>query len=149
MGPRHRSYVFSQSWQATPRGIVTHPIFLCTCTKSSSSHERVCFVQVDWEFNAWGGLYSPCNQDRLVAAKILDMVCAGRYSAPFILEGGSIHVDGEGTVLTTEECLLNANRNPNMTREDIERELESYLGVQKVLLNICIPMRWRALVFSF
>jgi agmatine deiminase len=55
------------------------------------------------------------------------------FAAPFVLEGGSIHVDGEGTVLTTEECLLNPNRNPELSREQIERALLDYLGAEKVV----------------
>ena len=67
---------------------------------------------VDWHFNAWGGIYSPWDRDERVAAAVLEIEGAERYRAPLVLEGGSIHVDGEGTVLTTEECLLNPNRNP-------------------------------------
>ena len=71
---------------------------------------------VDWHFNAWGGLegglYSPWDQDDRAARKVLEVERADRYRAPIVLEGGSIHTDGEGTVLTTEECLLNHNRNP-------------------------------------
>jgi agmatine deiminase len=92
---------------------------------------------VDWRFNAWGGLdkglYFPWDRDERAAAKVLEVERAGRYRAPLVLEGGSIHVDGEGTVLTTEECLLNANRNPSMTREQIEGALRDYLGVERVL----------------
>ena len=73
---------------------------------------------VDWHFNAWGGLqgglYSPWDRDERVAAKVLEVERADRYRAPLVLEGGSIHCDGEGTVLTTEECLLNPNRNPGL-----------------------------------
>src|SRR5437588_12170062 len=82
---------------------------------------------VDWRFNAWGGLdgglYFPWDRDEQVARKVLEIEGADRYSAPIVLEGGSIHVDGEGTVLTTEECLLNRNRNPGLSREEIERTL--------------------------
>lgn len=92
---------------------------------------------VDWRFNAWGGrdggLYFPWRNDDEVARKVLEIERAGRYRAPLILEGGSIHVDGEGTVLTTEECLLNENRNPELTREQIEQHLHEYLGAEKVL----------------
>ena len=92
---------------------------------------------VDWRFNAWGGreggLYFPWDRDERVAAKVLEVEEAGRYRAPLVLEGGSIHVDGEGTVLTTEECLLNPNRNPRLSREQIERHLLDYLGAEKVL----------------
>jgi len=88
---------------------------------------------IDWGFNAWGGLYGPCDQDQLLAAKVLETERAPRYVAPLILEGGSIHVDGEGTLLTTEECLLNPNRNPELTREEIEQHLKDYLGITKII----------------
>lgn len=88
---------------------------------------------VDWHFNAWGGLYSPHDRDELIAAKILEAERAPRYRAPLVLEGGSIHVDGQGTVLTTEECLLNPNRNPGLSRGEIERHLKDYLGVETVV----------------
>ncbi|HUO74786.1 MAG TPA: agmatine deiminase [Solirubrobacteraceae bacterium] len=92
---------------------------------------------VDWRFNAWGGLdgglYFPWDADDAVARKVLEIERAGRYRAPIVLEGGSIHVDGEGTLLVTEECLLNANRNPDRTREEVEQILCAYLGVEKVI----------------
>ena len=92
---------------------------------------------MDWEFNAWGGLdgglYFPWADDDLVAAKVCELEDAARYRAPFVLEGGSVHVDGEGTCLTTEECLLNPNRNPSLSRADIESRLGAYLGVEKVI----------------
>src|SRR5690349_2322110 len=88
---------------------------------------------VDWRFNAWGGIYSPWDRDERVAAKVLEVEGVGRYRAPIVLEGGSIHVDGEGTVLSTEECLLNPNRNPELSKEQIERVLLDYLGAEKVL----------------
>lgn len=92
---------------------------------------------VDWVFNAWGGLqgglYFPWDQDDLVASKILEIERLDRYRAPFVLEGGAIHVDGQGTLLTTEECLLNPNRNPGMDRKDIEAALRDYLAVDTVI----------------
>ena len=92
---------------------------------------------VDWQFNAWGGLeggiYFPWAQDSLVAGKVLEIEGAGRYRAPLVMEGGSFHVDGEGTLITTEECLLNTNRNPKMTREQIETCLQAYLNIKKVI----------------
>ncbi|MBC7262295.1 MAG: agmatine deiminase [Chloroflexi bacterium] len=92
---------------------------------------------VDWEFNAWGGLnggaYFPWDQDALVARKVLEIERMDRYQAHMVLEGGSIHVDGEGTLLTTEQCLLNPNRNPHMTKEEIEMHLQAYLGVEKII----------------
>jgi len=92
---------------------------------------------VDWRFNAWGGLegglYASWDRDDRVAAKVLEVEGSDRYRAPFVLEGGAIHVDGEGTVLTTEQCLLNPNRNPDLSREQVEQGLRDYLGVEKVV----------------
>jgi len=94
---------------------------------------------VDWRFNGWGGLkgglYFPWDQDDLVARKVLEIERCERYRAPIINEGGALHVDGEGTVLVTEECLLNENRNPELTREAIEAQLRDYLGVSEVIFN--------------
>ena len=92
---------------------------------------------VDWRFNAWGGteggLYFPWDRDDRVAAKVLEIEGDDRYRAPIVLEGGAIHVDGEGTVLATEECLLNPNRNPELSKEQIERVLLDHLGAEKVV----------------
>ncbi len=93
---------------------------------------------VDWQFNAWGGeydgLYAHWENDQEVAGIIADVLGDNIYDARhFVLEGGSFHTDGEGTLITTEECLLSPGRNPNMTREDIENELRSYLGVEKII----------------
>ena len=93
---------------------------------------------VDWTFNAWGGLvdglYFPWDQDDKIAMKMCELERVDRYRLDdFILEGGSIHVDGEGTVMVTEECLLSAGRNSNMSREEIEKVLCNYLNCEKVL----------------
>lgn len=88
---------------------------------------------VNWNFNAWGGKYAPWDLDDKVAGKILEHFNVEKFDAPFILEGGSIHVDGEGTLLTTEECLLNPNRNPDLTKEQIENYLKEYLNIEKVI----------------
>jgi agmatine deiminase len=92
---------------------------------------------VDWRFNAWGGrdggLYASWDRDQRAAQKVLEVEGAGRYRAPLVLEGGSIHVDGDGTVITTEECLLNPNRNPELTQAEIERALRDYLGADSVI----------------
>jgi agmatine deiminase len=88
---------------------------------------------VHWRFNAWGGLYRPCDLDQAVAARVLELEGRGRYRSPLVLEGGAIHVDGRGTALVTEECLLNPNRNPGMTRERMESALREYLGVSHVI----------------
>jgi agmatine deiminase len=92
---------------------------------------------VDWPFNAWGGhkggLYFPWDLDDQVAGKILGLERATRFRAPFVIEGGAIHVDGEGTVLVVEQCVLNENRNENITRQDMERMLKDYLGAKHVI----------------
>ncbi|MDR3053028.1 MAG: agmatine deiminase [Coriobacteriales bacterium] len=93
---------------------------------------------IDWEFNAWGGLvdglYFPWDKDDQVARKICEIERACSYrTTGFVLEGGSIHVDGEGTLYTTEECLLSEGRNPGLTREEIEETLRQYLAIEKVI----------------
>jgi len=88
---------------------------------------------VDWQFNAWGGLYTDFRLDEVVPQKVAELEGVDNYCAPLILEGGSIHVDGEGTLLTTEECLLNENRNPSLTRNQIENHLRDYTGAEKIL----------------
>lgn len=92
---------------------------------------------VDWRFNAWGGLngglYAPWDLDEGVAGKVLQAAGCDRYAAPLIMEGGAIHVDGQGTLITTEECLLNPNRNPDLSRAEIETYLRQYLGIKAVI----------------
>ena len=88
---------------------------------------------VDWDFNAWGGLYTDFSLDQQVAQKVAEIERIERYKAPFILEGGSIHVDGQGTLLTTKECLLNQNRNARLNQAQIEEYLRAYLGVEKII----------------
>jgi len=92
---------------------------------------------VDWVFNAWGGmkggLYFPWDLDDMVAQKVADLEGVDRYRAALVLEGGSIHVDGEGTLLTTEECLLNENRNPEFSKEEIEQHLMEYTSASKFI----------------
>lgn len=93
---------------------------------------------IDWYFNAWGGqydgLYFPWDKDNHVARKVCDLYEKNVYNARhFVLEGGSIHVDGEGTAMVTEACLLSKGRNPHMGKEEIEQNLKDYLGVTKVI----------------
>ncbi|HIF9358966.1 TPA: agmatine deiminase [Photobacterium damselae] len=92
---------------------------------------------IDWEFNAWGGLvdglYFPWDKDDEVAAKVCNILGDASYRAPIILEGGSIHVDGEGTLYTTEECLLHPSRNVTLSKEEIEQQLKAHLGIEKVI----------------
>jgi agmatine deiminase len=88
---------------------------------------------VDWRFNAWGGIYDPYRRDDLVAGRVLAVAAKQRYRAPLVNEGGAIHVDGQGTLLVTEECLLNRNRNPRLGRDDIAVQLHRYLGVDHII----------------
>lgn len=88
---------------------------------------------VQFGFNGWGGRFLPYDNDAKAPEILADRMKLRRYVAPIVLEGGAICVDGKGTLLTTESCLLNPNRNPNHSREDIESILQRYLGVRKVL----------------
>jgi agmatine deiminase len=93
---------------------------------------------VDWEFNAWGGefdgLYAHWEKDDAAAAQICQALGMDCYDAhPFVLEGGSIHSDGQGTVIVTEACLLSEGRNPKLSREEIEDKLKEYLGAEKII----------------
>jgi len=88
---------------------------------------------VNWGFNAWGGKYSPWDLDDAVAPQVIKHVGAIQFDAPLVMEGGSIHTDGEGTLLTTEECLLNTNRNPELSREQIFEVLKQYVNIDQVI----------------
>jgi agmatine deiminase len=88
---------------------------------------------VNWRFNAWGGKYSPWDLDDAVAPQILRHVGVRQFDAPLVMEGGSIHTDGEGTLLTTEECLLNPNRNPQLSREQIEAHLRNFVNAERII----------------
>ena len=88
---------------------------------------------VDWTYNAWGGKYPPWELDDQVPGAIARLLGVQAVSPGIVLEGGAIEVDGSGTVLTTEACLLNPNRNPHLDRARIEQYLCDYLGVRRVL----------------
>ncbi|MFJ2768813.1 agmatine/peptidylarginine deiminase [Streptomyces sp. NPDC087300] len=88
---------------------------------------------VDFRFNAWGRKHHPYDSDDRVSGLLLDRLGIDRIASDMILEGGSITVDGEGTLITTEQCLLHPNRNPGMSRAEIEAELVARLGVEKVI----------------
>jgi agmatine deiminase len=88
---------------------------------------------VHWRFNAWGNKYNGYEHDTAFGKRVLEALDMRRYDGPMVLEGGSIAVDGQGTLITTEQCLLNENRNPNLTRQQIEERLALYLGVTKVV----------------
>lgn len=93
---------------------------------------------INWQFNAWGGdydgLYPDWEKDDMCAYEFCKELDCDIYDARhFVLEGGSIHSDGEGTVIVTEACLLSKGRNPDMTKEEIENELKTYLNAKKVI----------------
>jgi agmatine deiminase len=88
---------------------------------------------VDWDYNAWGGKYPPFDLDDVIPARIGEEYGIPVLSPGIVMEGGSIEVNGRGTLLTTEACLLNPNRNPQLTRDEIESRLRDYLGVENIL----------------
>jgi len=88
---------------------------------------------VDWDYNAWGNKYPPFNLDEVVSTRVAEILGVPVFYPCMILEGGSIEVNGAGALLTTESCLLNRNRNPNLSRTEIERRLRDYLGVRDIL----------------
>lgn len=105
-----------------------------TCVADRSGRVR----GIDWQFNAWGGetdgLYAHWDRDNRAAEQICQALGLDCYDAQhFVLEGGSIHSDGEGTILVTESCLLSKGRNPQLDRQKIEEMLKAYLGAEKVI----------------
>ncbi len=88
---------------------------------------------VDWDYNAWGNKYPPFDLDEVVPTRIAEILKVPVFYPRMILEGGSIEVNGAGTLLTSESCLLNKNRNPNLSRGEIEQRLRDYLGVREIL----------------
>jgi agmatine deiminase len=88
---------------------------------------------VDWDYNAWGNKYPPFDLDEVVPTRVAEILKVPVFYPRMILEGGSIDVNGAGALLTTESCLLNKNRNPNLSREEIEERLRDYLGVHDIL----------------
>ncbi|MBM3834376.1 MAG: agmatine deiminase family protein [Verrucomicrobia bacterium] len=104
------------------------PIFLVR--EIGGRHERAI---VDWGYNAWGGKYPPFDLDDAVPQRVAELRRLPLFSPAMVLEGGSIEVNGSGTLLTTEACLLNPNRNPNLSKAQIEQFLRDYLGVTNIL----------------
>ncbi|MGG3622438.1 agmatine deiminase family protein [Bacillus gobiensis] len=88
---------------------------------------------INWGFNAWGGKYEPWDLDDQVAPELLKHFGTKKFDASLVMEGGSIHVDGDGTLLTTKECLLNPNRNPDLTKEEIESIVKKHVNIEKVI----------------
>ncbi|MGH6872436.1 MAG: agmatine deiminase family protein [Rhizomicrobium sp.] len=88
---------------------------------------------VVWQFNAWGNKYHPYTNDALLGGRILAWAGVTAYAAPLVCEGGAIHSDGEGTLITTEQCLLNENRNPHLTPQQVEERLALFTGARRVV----------------
>jgi agmatine deiminase len=103
------------------------PIFV----KNASRDPKL--IATSWGFNSWGEKYPPFDLDNAVSQRAAEAVGVLAVETDMILEGGSIEVNGEGVLLTTEACLLNPNRNPRMTKEQIEQKLRAFLGVTKIL----------------
>lgn len=102
------------------------PIFV---TRSADPRLAV----IDWDYNAWGWKYPPFDDDDDVPTRIADVLGLPIHTPGMVLEGGSIDVNGTGTLLTTKSCLLNPNRNPDLSQAEIEQRLIDYLGVKKIL----------------
>ncbi len=108
------------------------PTFVYHFPHSDDSKKEM--IGIDWQFNGWGGLTTDLTHDHEVAREVCCYSGVPSLNTEgFVLEGGSIHTDGEGTILTTEECLLNVNRNPQLSKSQIEEYLLRYLGGQKVI----------------
>jgi agmatine deiminase len=88
---------------------------------------------VDWEYNAWGGKYPPFDLDNQVPGHVARLTGRKVFTPGIILEGGAVDGDGRGTILTTEQCLLNPNRNPHLSKSQVEQYLADYCGARKVL----------------
>jgi agmatine deiminase len=107
------------------------PIFLTAAGDAAAKGPPL--VATDWGYNAWGGKYPPWEQDDVVPERIAEALGIPCFAPGMVLEGGSVDGDGEGTLLTTEACLLNVNRNPELDRAAIEGRLRDYLAVERVL----------------
>ena len=105
------------------------PIFLTRAGTDGTPQSAI----VDWDYNAWGGKYPPCDLDEVVPTRIAELLGLPVFYPRMILEGGSIDVNGTGALLTSESCLLNPNRNPTLGRPEIEQRLRDYLGVKEIL----------------
>lgn len=101
-----------------------------TFVKSKESGE---LVGINWHFNAWGSKFPSFALDNTIPERLLSHWSLGRIDAPIILEGGSIHTNGAGTLLTTAECLLNPNRNPSLSKDELAQTLMEYLGVERIV----------------
>lgn len=104
------------------------PIFIKKMSESSDE-----YAITDWEYNSWGGKYPPYDSDNALPKWISDYYHIPYFKTGMVLEGGSIETNGDGILLTTESVLLNPNRNPGLTKSQIEQRLIEYLGVEKII----------------
>jgi agmatine deiminase len=112
------------------------PIFLTRDIDPKSATGRIRrgeLAVVDWDYNAWGNKYPPFDLDEVAPTRVAEILDVPVFYPGMILEGGAIDVNGAGALLTTEACLLNKNRNPNLSRDEIEQRLRDYLGVGDIL----------------
>jgi agmatine deiminase len=112
------------------------PIFLTRDIDLKSTTGRIRrgeLAVVDWDYNAWGNKYPPFDLDEVVPTRVAEILDVPVFYPGMILEGGAIDVNGARALLTTESCLLNKNRNPSLSREEIEQRLRDYLGVRDIL----------------
>lgn len=100
-------------------------------TRSAADGEQL--VALDFEYNAWGGKYPPYDLDNAIPKRMAEALGIPVQHVPMVLEGGSIEVNGKGALLTTEQCLLNENRNPALDKATIEARLKRYFGVEQVI----------------
>lgn len=103
----------------------TSPVFLL---KGNTELRASC-----WQFNAWGEKFIPYDRDAKLAKNIAQYLNISFAEIPMVLEGGSIHANGQGTLLVTKECLLNTNRNPHLTQTQIEKQLKETLNIQNII----------------
>jgi agmatine deiminase len=104
------------------------PVFLVR--EQAGDHQR---AVVDWGYNAWGDKYPPYDLDDAIPQRIAELRGLQLFTPGIVLEGGSIDVNGRGTLLTTESCLLNPNRNPTLDQSEISQYLRDFLGVTKII----------------
>lgn len=126
--------------------MVSNDAWIRDCGPSFLVNDRGGVRACDWEFNAWGGLvdglYFPWDKDDQVARKVCEIEGVDSYRTDgFVLEGGAFHVDGEGTVLTTEMCLLSRGRNPDKSRKEIEGMLREYPSARSTSFGTSSPSR--------
>jgi agmatine deiminase len=105
------------------------PVFVQRETASGRREEAI----IDWGYNAWGGKYPPFDDDDVIPTRIGAETGIRVFHPGIVMEGGSLDVNGKGSLLTTESCLLNPNRNPGLSKAEIERRLRDYLGVSHIL----------------